>query len=204
MSAQPNLFDAPTALAPNLPEGLVYQPDFITPAEEAGLIARFADLPFEAFQFRGHAGRRRVVYFGWRYDVAAGVLGQAGDIPDFLHPLRDRCAALAGLAPAAFGHVLINQYAPGAPIGWHRDRPLFDKVAGVSLGSAGLFRFRRARGEGWERAALRLAPRSAYLLDGPARRDWEHSLPPAPALRYSVTFRSLTTAAGTVSGPGGT
>lgn len=184
---QPSLFDAP--LIP--PEGFAYRDDFVSTLEEAELIARFAELPFEAFQFRGFSGKRRVVYFGWRYDFEAGALSKTEEIPDFLHPLRDRCAGFAGLAPAAFGHVLINEYAPGAPIGWHRDRPQFDKVVGVSLGAEGLFRFRRQKGEDWERASIVLAPRSAYLLDGPARREWEHSLPPAPALRYSVTFRSL-------------
>ncbi len=188
---QPTLFDPPPEAPADLPEGLVYQPDFISAVEEAALIAGFAGLPFEAFQFRGYSAKRRVAYFGWRYDPQAGALGRDEDIPDFLLPLRDRCARFAGLAAADFGHVLINEYAPGAPIGWHRDRPQFDKVAGVSLGAAGLFRFRRAQGEGWARRSLPLAPRSAYLLEGPARWDWEHSLPPAPTLRYSVTFRSL-------------
>jgi alkylated DNA repair dioxygenase AlkB len=87
--------------------------------------------------------------------------------------------------------VLVNEYRPGAPIGWHRDRPQFEDVVGVSLGAPGRFRFRRKAGVGWERMALTVEPRSVYLLRGSARTEWEHSLPPAPELRYSITFRSL-------------
>ena len=184
--AQPDLF-ADRAL----PEGFCYQPDFLTPDDEAALLAHMPGLDFQAFEFQGFKGLRRVVYFGWRYDFTAGKLGQAEPIPAFLLPLRANAAAFAGLAPHAFGHVLINEYQPGAPIGWHRDRPQFEDVVGVSLGAPGRFRFRREQGAGWERKALTVEPRSAYLLRGPARTDWEHSLPPAPALRYSITFRSL-------------
>jgi alkylated DNA repair dioxygenase AlkB len=183
---QPDLFAGPA-----LPEGFRYQPDFITQRDEQALLAHMPLLDFQAFDFQGFKGLRRVVYFGWRYDFTAGKLGQAEPIPGFLLSLRDKAAAFAGLAPDAFGHVLINEYQPGAPIGWHRDRPQFEDVVGVSLGAPGKFRFRRKQGEGWERTALTVEPRSVYLLRGPARTDWEHSLPPAPALRYSITFRSL-------------
>jgi alkylated DNA repair dioxygenase AlkB len=183
---QPNLFDDP-----RLPEGLVYQPDFISPVEEDVLLAEMPGLDFKPFDFHGYQGKRRVIYFGWRYDFTAGKLGQADPIPGFLLPLRDKAAGFAGLKPDAFGHVLINEYQPGAPIGWHRDRPQFEDVVGVSLGAPGKFRFRRKAGPGWERTALTVEPRSAYLLRGPARTEWEHSLPPAAALRYSITFRSL-------------
>jgi alkylated DNA repair dioxygenase AlkB len=174
-----------------LPEGFVYRPDFLSTAEEATLLAHMPDLDFQPFDFHGYQGKRRVIYFGWRYDFTAGKLGQADPIPDFLLPLRDKAAAFAGLKPDAFGHVLVNEYQPGAPIGWHRDRPQFEDVVGVSLGAPGKFRFRHKAGSGWDRTALTVAPRSVYLLRGPARTEWEHSLPPAPALRYSITFRSL-------------
>ena len=184
--AQPDLFAGAA-----LPDGFRYQPEFLTPEDEAALLAHMPELDFQAFDFQGYKGLRRVVYFGWRYDFTAGKLGQAKPIPDFLLPLRGKAAAFAGLAADAFGHVLINEYQPGAPIGWHRDRPQFDDVVGVSLGAPGRFRFRRKQGGGWERRALTVEPRSVYLLRGSARTDWEHSLPPAPALRYSITFRSL-------------
>ena len=86
---------------------------------------------------------------------------------------------------------MVTEYAPGAGIGWHRDRPEFDKVIGLSFVSEAVIRFRRRRDAGWERASLPLAPGSAYLLDGPARQDWQHSITPGEQLRYSVTFRTL-------------
>jgi alkylated DNA repair dioxygenase AlkB len=187
MSAQPTLFEAP----PVLPEGMAYRPAFISPAEEARLLAWLAGLPFEPFQFHGFEGRRRVVSFGWRYDFSRTQLEKADDIPAELAPLRARAEAFAGLAPGELAQVLINEYREGAPIGWHRDRPVFDKVVGVSLGAACPFRLRRRTPEGFERLTLTLEPRSAYLLSGPARTLWEHSIPPVEAHRYSITFRSF-------------
>ncbi|AYV49683.1 hypothetical protein CFHF_19990 [Caulobacter flavus] len=119
------------------------------------------------------------------------MLEPAAPIPDVLLPLRAKVAALAGRDPEAFRQALAIEYAPGAGIGWHRDRPQCEIVAGVSLGSSCPFRFRRRRDEGFERATLRPAPRSAYLLTGPSRETWEHSIPPVEVLRYSVTFRTF-------------
>jgi len=174
-----------------LPEGLVYQPDFLSQAEQGGLATWLATLPFEAFQFRGYEGRRRVVSFGWRYDFNRSHLEAAEPIPSELTPVRARAAALAGRDPEALQQVLLNEYLPGAPIGWHRDRPIFEEVVGISLLASCMFRFRRRTGDGFERRTLTLEPRSAYLLSGPARRDWEHSIPPVAAHRYSITFRSF-------------
>jgi len=181
------LFDLP----PPAPEGFRYRHDIVSPAKEADLAARLAGLPFEPFQFRGYEGRRRVVSFGLRYDFNGPGLVEAEPLPDWLLPVRDRAAAFAGLPPHTFAHVLINEYREGAPIGWHRDRPVFEKVVGVSLLSETVMRFRRRVGERFERINTPLAPRSAYLLDGPARLHWEHSLPEAQAHRYSITFRNL-------------
>lgn len=186
--AQPTLFDAP---APAGPEGFAYRDDFVSEAEADALMGHLADLPFEPFQFRGYEGRRRVHSFGWRYDFNGPGLVRAEPMPPWLLPVRDRAAALAGLPPEAFEHVLINEYREGAPIGWHRDRPVFERVVGVSLGAPTTMRFRRRAGERFQRINVPLAPRSAYLLDGPARMEWEHSLPEAQALRYSITFRNL-------------
>jgi alkylated DNA repair dioxygenase AlkB len=185
---QPGLFDA---APPGLPEGLVYQRDVITPAEEAEVVARLETLPFEPFQFHGFEGKRRVVSFGWRYDFTEGGLKRADAFPDWLAPLAARAAGFAGVTPEAFAHALINEYKPGAGIGWHRDRPQFEDVVGVSFLSPCRLRFRRQTEEGWERAALAAEPRSAYLLRGPSRRVWEHSIPPIETLRYSVTFRTF-------------
>jgi alkylated DNA repair dioxygenase AlkB len=176
-------------LFPSLPEGLAYREEFISAGEERALAERIAALPFAPFEFHGFLGKRRTVSFGWKYDFNEHGLQPTEPIPDWLEPLRDRAAAFAG--GAAFDHSLVIEYAPGAGIGWHRDRPVFEKVVGVSLLAPCRLRFRRKAGAKWERAALSAQPRSAYLLTGPARSEWEHSIPEMEALRYSVTFRSL-------------
>jgi alkylated DNA repair dioxygenase AlkB len=187
--SQPSLFGPP---AEGLPEGFVYRPEFISAAEEAALAARLAELPFAAFQFHGFEGRRRVVSFGWRYDFNEGGLKPAEAFPEWLTPLAEGAAAFAGLPGGAFAHALLTEYAPGAAIGWHRDRPQFEDVVGISLLAPCRFRFRlKQPGGGWRRAAFTVEPRSVYLLRGPARRLWEHSIPPLETLRYSITFRSF-------------
>jgi len=187
---QLSLLDKPS---PALPDGFEYRPDLIARDQEARLIEQFQSLDFKPFEFHGYFGNRRVVSFGWRYDFASSQVQRTVDIPDFLLPLRDEAAAFAEISPAAFEHALVTEYAPGAGIGWHRDRPVFDDVVGISLGAPCRFRFRRKQGTAWQRAAIELASRSAYLLRGPARREWEHSIPPLDRLRYSVTFRSVKT-----------
>jgi alkylated DNA repair dioxygenase AlkB len=174
-----------------LPEGFEYRPDMLPPAEEAELMNRFGRLAFKEFEFHGFLGKRRVVSFGLHYDFAAGVVSMAREIPSFLLPLRDKAAAFAGVTGEELEHVLVAEYSPGAGIGWHRDRPVFRDVIGVSFGSACRFRLRRKHGTGWKRAALTVEPRSIYLLRGPARWQWQHSIPPGDRLRYSVTFRSV-------------
>lgn len=186
-AAQPRLFDDPVAL----PEGMRHTPELLTPPEEAQLIATIGALEFRAFRFRGFEGKRRVVSFGWAYDFEGGGLRPAEPLPGFLAPVRTRAAAFAGLAPDDLPHALVTEYAPGAAIGWHRDRPEFGDVLGVSLGAACRFRMRRHTGTGWERRMIDLRPRSAYLLRGPARTEWEHSIPPVEATRWSITFRTL-------------
>jgi alkylated DNA repair dioxygenase AlkB len=184
---QTDLFETPL----RAPPGFRYQPELVSEAEADALVARFAGLDFQPFEFRGFLGKRRVVYFGWRYDFGRARVERGEPIPAFLDEVRARAAAFAGLDPERLEHVLINEYQAGAGIGWHRDRPQFEDVVGVSLGAPGLLRFRHRRGTAWERMSLPVEPRSAYLLRGPARTEWEHSLPAVDALRYSITFRSL-------------
>ena len=181
------LFDLP----PAAPPGFRYQAGLVTPDEERELAERLEMLAFEPFQFRGYEGRRRVISFGLKYDFNGPGLVAVDPLPDWLLPLRARAAAFAGLPGEAFAHVLINEYREGAPIGWHRDRPVFDKVVGVSLLAPAVMRFRRRAGARFDRINVPIEPRSAYLLDGEARTDWEHSLPEARAHRYSITFRNL-------------
>ncbi len=179
------------APAKDLPDGLRYQPDLIDRAEEQRLTGYFSALDFTPFQFHGFMGRRRVVYYGWRYDFEGGGLQRTGDIPSFLLPTRDIAARFAGLEAAELQQVLVTEYAAGAAIGWHRDRSVFGDVLGISLLSPCSFRLRRKVGSKWERHSFTAEPRSAYILSGAARKEWEHSIPAVPALRYSITFRTL-------------
>jgi alkylated DNA repair dioxygenase AlkB len=174
-----------------LPDGLRYQPELIGRSEEQRLIAHFGDLDFTPFQFHGFTGKRRVVYYGWRYDFDGGGLRRTSEIPSFLLTVRDVAAGFAGIDAAKLEQALITEYAPGAAIGWHRDRSVFGDVLGISLLSACSFRLRRKVGSRWERRSFTAEPRSAYILSGAARKEWEHSIPPMAALRYSITFRTL-------------
>lgn len=178
------------ALEPSYPPGFKYQPDFLSTNEERELLDRFAALPFEPFQFQSYVGNRRVVSFGWQYDFVTRELRKATEMPPFLLPLRDRAARLADLRPDDLEHVLLTEYAAGAGIGWHRDKAEFGEVVGISLLSACRFRLRRKNEAGWERVSIMAEPRSAYLLRGPARTEWEHSIPAVETLRYSITFRN--------------
>ena len=192
-ASQLSLLEPAAVKAP--PEGFVYRTAVIPQGEESVLVERFARLRFREFEFHGYLGKRRVVSFGLRYDYGERAVHQVEPIPDFLLPLRERAAEFAGLPPSALEHALVIEYTPGAAIGWHRDRPVFGDVIGISFNSPCRFRFRRRDGAAWRRCSFTLEPCSAYLLRGAARREWEHSIPPAQALRYSVTFRSMRAAA---------
>jgi alkylated DNA repair dioxygenase AlkB len=183
--SQASLFAEP------LVDGLEYRNDFITAREEAELLDRLGALDLAPFRFHGWLGNRKTQSFGWRYDFDDSSFRPADPLPDWLLPLRGRAAALAGVDPGAFVHVLLARYDPGAGIGWHRDRSVFDKVVGVSLGTPAKLRFRRRTPSGFQRASLQVEPRSAYLLAGEVRHDWEHSIAPGEQLRFSITFRTL-------------
>jgi alkylated DNA repair dioxygenase AlkB len=173
------------------PEGFLYQKDFVWADEEAGLVTHIEKLSLKEFEFHGYLGKRRTASFGWHYDFGGGTLDRAERIPGFLLHLRERAARFAGLTPDDFPHVLITEYSPGTPIGWHRDKTVFEDIVGVSLLSRCRFRFRRKTATGWARHTVLLEPRSVYLLRGQVRNGWEHSIPPVDHLRYSITFRSL-------------
>jgi alkylated DNA repair dioxygenase AlkB len=174
-----------------LPEGFRYQPEIVRPEEDQSIVERTRSLPFKEFEFQGFVGKRRTVSFGWRYDFNDRSLQKAEDIPDFLLSLRQVAAEFAELPAAALQQVLVTEYDAGAAIGWHRDKKIFGDVVGISLLSACRFRFRRKSGSSWERAAITAEPRSVYLLRGPSRTEWEHSIPAVETLRYSITYRSL-------------
>ena len=171
--------------------GLEYRPDFITAPEERDLIGHLSIAELSPFKFQGWTGKRLTRTFGWRYDFDDRSFAPSEPMPDWLLALRAKAAAFANLAPDDFIHALLVRYDPGAGIGWHRDRPVFEAVVGVSLGSPAVLRFRRRRESGFDRANIEVEPRSAYLLTGPARHDWEHSIAPGETLRFSITFRSF-------------
>lgn len=173
------------------PEGFRYQADLLPADAERELVERIRGLPLKEFEFHGYVGKRRVVSYGWHYDFGERTLRETEKMPAFLLPLRDRAAAFADLAPGDLPHALVTEYGPGAAIGWHRDKGVFGDVIGVSLLSPCVFRLRRKAGAKWERYSLAAEPRSVYLLRGPSRTEWEHSIPAVDALRYSITFRSL-------------
>jgi alkylated DNA repair dioxygenase AlkB len=171
--------------------GFVYKPDLVPAGDQVRLAARFEKLPFKPFDFHGYLGNRRIVSFGWSYDYGARSLLQAEPMPDFLMPLREMAGALSGLQAEIFEQALVTEYAPGAGIGWHRDKPMFHHIVALSFLSPCRLRFRRRAANGWERRNIIVAPRSGYMLDGEARMVWEHSIPPVEHKRYSVTFRDF-------------
>jgi len=181
--------------APVLPEGFAYREDVLSKADEAAYVRAFETLPFKPFEFHGYLGNRRVIYFGSQYDYAAQMLRERTEPPVFLEPLRDLAAHIADVPASSLTQAMVTEYAPGAGIGWHRDRPMFEDVMAFSFVSPCRLRFRRKQGDGWERRAIDVAPRSAYVLRGAARWDWYHSIPAMQALRYSVTFRTFVSAA---------
>jgi alkylated DNA repair dioxygenase AlkB len=180
-----DLFDTPP-----LP-GLATQEALITAEEEQSLIERIDATGLEPFRFQGWAGKRLTTSFGWNYDFEVGRPREAPPMPDWLIPIRAQAAAFAGLHAEELIQALLIRYDPGAGIGWHRDRPIYGHVLGISLGHAATMRFRRRRDDGFERVSVPLEPRGAYHMDGAARYEWEHSIAPMEKPRWSITFRSL-------------
>jgi len=186
---------APALFDHNFPPGFDYRESFITEAGERTLLEAIAGVAFSEFEMRGVVARRRVAFFGQSYDRRA-----AEPLPAFLLPLRAAIAQWAVVDPEAFAMALINEYRPGSPIGWHRDAPQYDIVAGISLLSDCRMKFRpyRSHTSSAPKPARRLATheivlarRSAYLMTHESRTAYEHHIPPVGALRYSVTFRTL-------------
>ena len=186
MSGQFTLF-APSSLEP---EGLRTATEFVTPAIEQELISRVAALPLQPFQFGQYEGKRRVASFGFHYDYTLRRLQEADPVPDWLGPIISRVEAFGGPA-TRIAQVLCTEYDMGVGIGWHRDKPHFGRVFGLSLGSPCKFRFRRRAGDKWQRYTLDAAPRSLYMMSGASRHEWEHSIPGVEQPRYSITFRTM-------------
>jgi alkylated DNA repair dioxygenase AlkB len=192
---QADLFEAGAPL----PAGLVYMRDFLAVDEERALLAHIATLDFHAARYKAYTAKRRVVSYGSSYDFGDNALREAPPLADFLLPLRARAAAWAGLAADDFGDALVAEYAPGTQLGWHRDVPDFEDVVGISLAGECRMRFRPYPPRANKREgvfALTLEPRSIYALRRDIRWRWQHMIPPTPALRYSITFRTRARRAG--------
>jgi alkylated DNA repair dioxygenase AlkB len=190
MSPQSDLFGAP---APVLPSGMRYETEFLSREEEQQWVAFAQAQPLAEMNYKGYQAKRRVVSFGGKYDYVANRLNEGPPIPRELDPLRGKVAAWLGIAPDAFTQVLVAEYSEGTPLGWHRDVPDFEDVAGVSLLSEAVMRFRPYPPDAPKKAdilKLTVEPRSIYLLRGPARWEWQHSVAPTKMLRYSITFRT--------------
>jgi len=184
------LFDTDEPAREPVPEGFTYEPEFISPSEEKDLLSEIGKLEFKTFTWHGFIAKRRIVDYGWSYSFETMKLTPGDPIPEFLLPVRSRAAARVGIRDEQLSEALITEYQSGAAIDWHRDVPQFEIVMGISLLSACMFRLRRKRGATWERYSFVAEPRSLYILTGPARDEWQHSIPAAETLRYSITFRS--------------
>jgi alkylated DNA repair protein (DNA oxidative demethylase) len=184
-AAQSDLFGRP-----GLP-GLTQAEAIISPTEEQALIADIDGVELSPFRFQGWFGKRLTASYGWRYDYDTASFGPTDPMPEWLLPLRAKAAQFARLKAQDLVHALLVRYDPGAAIGWHRDRPVFEHVLGISLGAPATMRFRRSRPGGFDRASALLAPRSIYHLTGEMRHEWEHSIAAMEVTRWSITFRSL-------------
>ena len=186
MPEQLALFEIPSPV----PTGLRYAEEFVSPALERELIAHVAALPLEPYQFGAFEGKRRVASFGLRYDNDLRRVQAGEPIPSWLGALIAQVEAFGG-AGTEIAQVLCTEYLTGVGIGWHRDRPYYERVFGLSLGSSCRFRFRRKLDGAWERYTLEAAPRSIYEMTGASRHEWQHSIPPVEEPRYSITLRTM-------------
>jgi alkylated DNA repair dioxygenase AlkB len=180
-------------MAPATPSGLLYVSDFLSAPDQARLVDAIGAMPLEHAQYKQFTAKRRVIHFGGRYDFSTQELLASEPIPDVLLPLRAQLAAVAAVAPEAFSHAMVAEYRPGTQLGWHRDVPDFEIVAGVSLGSAARMQFRPyppAERLRKHYLNLLLEPGSIYVLRDSARWGWQHRVPPVTSLRYSITLRT--------------
>jgi alkylated DNA repair protein (DNA oxidative demethylase) len=174
------------------PEGLVYREELVSEDEERKLLDELERVDFDEIRMHGVVAKRTAKHYGLDYDYERRATVDAAEpVPEWLEPVREGAAELAGVRSEELVEVLVQRYPEGAPIGWHRDSPAFELVAGVSLAAPARMRFRRGPAGDRETYEIELAPRSGYVLAGEARWKWEHHVPPAKALRYSITFRTL-------------
>jgi len=187
---QPSLF-ADESL-PLLP-GARFVPEFLDRDAEAALLETIATLTLTEAAYKQYTARRRVAAFGGKFDYDTNELREAPPIPPSLLPLRERVARWLGVEAQRFEQMLVAEYRPGTPLGWHRDVPQFESIVGLSLLGDARMRLRPyppQPGRAKDTLELALAPRSIYVLEGPARWQWQHSIVETKALRYSITLRT--------------
>ena len=175
--------------ADQMPEGFRYNPDVLSDADERALVRAFEKLPLQPFEFQGFLANRRIFTFGHKYIFAGQRPRADASIPDYLRPVIEIAATISGKPAAAFEQLMVTEYAPGAGIGWHVDRPSYEEIVSISFLAPCTLRLRQKVGGTWARRSAQIEPRSVYLLSGLARTSWQHSIPPLDALRYSVTLR---------------
>jgi alkylated DNA repair dioxygenase AlkB len=183
-----------------LPEGFLLHDGFLTESQESELLRIFPSLDFEAYDYHGYLAKRRVARYGVNYDINTRELsGVVRPIPDFLLDVRERAAGFAAIPVESLVQAMVSEYSVGTPIGWHRDAPQFGTIVGISLGSACRMRLKpygaSENGSKGKVLSIRLEPRSIYVMRGPARSQWQHSIPAVEHERYSITFRTLRAAA---------
>jgi len=188
-SATSDLFDL--AGQSEQPQGFRYLPDVLSASEEASLVEHFRRLPLQPFEFQGFLANRRIFTFGHKYAFAGQKPRADARIPEDFRPLIELAAKISGRSAEAFEQVMVTEYAPGAGIGWHRDRPSYEDIVAVSFLAPCTLRLRRKKGQNWERRSAYIEPRSVYLLHSSVRDDWQHSIAPMEVLRYSVTLRTF-------------
>lgn len=171
--------------------GLKYRDCLVSVNEERALLKELEALDLAPFRFQGWIGNRKTQSYGWRYGFDDASFQRTEPIPDWLEPIRGKAASFAGIEPIEIAHALVARYDPGAGIGWHKDRSVFDRVIGISLNTPAVLRFRQRDGSTFRRFGMLIEPRSAYLLSGEARHNWEHRIVPGEELRFSITFRTL-------------
>jgi alkylated DNA repair dioxygenase AlkB len=193
VNRDPSLFEA----SAKVPDGFIYRPNFISEAEERELIQEIQKLHLTPFKYYQFTGKRRTASFGWQYEFGGSDITTAPDMPAFLLPVRTRAGALFNMEPNSLVQTSIIEYSTGSPIGWHRDIPQFGVVVGISLRASCRMRFRkysRVRSKNLKRdeiLSIELQPRSVYLLSGPSREIWQHSIPPVKELRYAIMMRTV-------------
>jgi alkylated DNA repair dioxygenase AlkB len=181
-------------LSPAFPEGFLYFPEFLTSAREDELLKEISKTELRPFNFQGFEAKRKVAGFGYDYSFDKKSISKGKDIPQSFDSLIGEVSSHLSIEKEEIAELLITEYPAGSVINWHRDAFPFDLIAGISLQSDCIFRLRPHDRKRQGRNSVITFPvrrRSLYVIHGPARRDWQHSISPVAAIRYSITLRTL-------------